>query len=69
MSLREYDPETFYTPVFKLEKGQQFKLSNGKEFIKLKKRRTRIECKEIISGKIYLFSAHAEVIPSSSLAF
>jgi hypothetical protein len=63
MALRKYDPPSLKIPVFELEPGQYFSLDNGRVFTKLKKRRTRIECKEIKTGRIYLFSPHAEVLP------
>ena len=63
MALRKYDPPSLKTPVFELESGQHFSLENGRVFTKLKRRRTRIECKEIKTGRIYLFSPHAEVLP------
>ncbi|HAS18453.1 MAG TPA: sprT domain-containing protein [Flavobacteriaceae bacterium] len=63
MALRAYDPETEHTPIFELKEGQEFQLENGRAFVKLKKRRTRFECRELHSGKIYLFSPHAEVVP------
>ena len=34
---------------------------NGKHFVKLNKRRTRYECQETTSGKIYLVHALAKV--------
>lgn len=64
MALRKYDLPTVKTPVFELESGQHFSLDNGRVFTKLKKRRTRIECKELKTGRIYLFSPHAEVLLS-----
>ena len=63
MALREYDPSNSKTPVFELEEGQQFELDNGKVFVKSTRRRKRFECKELDSGRIYLFSPNAEVIP------
>ena len=54
--------------IFELKDGQQFELENGRKFLKIKKRRTRFECKELDSGKIYLFSPHAEVVPAAPSA-
>ena len=66
MALKKYDPPSKTTPLFELADGQEFQLENGREFVKIKKRRTRFECEERVSGRVYLFSPHAEVIPSSS---
>lgn len=63
MALKKYDSPTLTSPVIELNEGQQFKLENGRVFEKLKKRKTRFECKEIKSGRIYLFSPQAEVFP------
>ena len=67
MALKKYDPPTSSLPIFELTDGQIFQLENGRKFIKLKKRRTRFECQELDSGRIYLFSAHAEVVPEPPL--
>ena len=63
MALKKHDPPSSTYPIFELKDGQQFELENGRKFVKIKKRRTRFECKELDSGKIYLFSPHAEVVP------
>lgn len=65
MALKKFDPPSFTTPLFELADGQQFELENGRAFIKIKKHRTRFECKELRTGKGYLFSPHAEVLPVS----
>jgi SprT protein len=65
MALKKFDPPSLTTPLFELADGQQFELENGRAFIKIKKRRTRFECKELHTGKGYLFSPHAEVLPVS----
>ena len=65
MALKKFDPPSLTTPLFELADGQQFELENGRAFIKIKKRRTRFECKELRTGKGYLFSPHAEVLPVS----
>jgi hypothetical protein len=67
MALRKYDAKTEKVVLYELEDGQLFYLDNGRAFIKMKKRRTRLECKEVESGRLYLFSPHAEVsIPHST---
>lgn len=65
MALKKFDPPSLTTPLFELADGQQFELENGRAFIKIKKHRTRFECKELRTGKGYLFSPHAEVLPVS----
>jgi hypothetical protein len=68
MALKKHDPPSSTYPIFELKDGQQFELENGRKFLKIKKRRTRFECKELDSGKIYLFSPHAEVVPAAPSA-
>lgn len=63
MALKTYDEEKGQTYVFEIQEGNVFSIPNGRRFVKIKKRRTRIECKEINTGRIYLFSPHAEVLP------
>ena len=62
MALKTFDENKFQTFIHQIENGAMFKIYNGKKFIKIKKRRTRFECKEVLTGKIYVFSPHAEVI-------
>ena len=62
MALKKHDPPSSTCPIFELKDGQQFELENGRKFVKIKKRRTRFECRELGSGRIYLFSPHAEVV-------
>ena len=62
MALKGYDENCERTYIFEIEDGLIFSISNGRRFEKIKKRRKRIECREIETGKIYLFSPHAEVI-------
>jgi hypothetical protein len=54
----EGDPKTF---VFELPLGQRFKIYNGRTFKRSKKRRKRIECIELKTGKVYLFNPNVEV--------
>ena len=70
MALKKYDPPSLTTPIYELLNGQEFRLENGRTFVKIRKRRTRFECKELKNGRFYLFSPHAEVVPicSSSLS-
>ena len=62
MALKTFDENKFQTFIYQIENGAMFQIYNGKKFIKIKKRRTRFECKEVQTGKIYVFSPHAEVI-------
>ena len=62
MALKTFDENKFQTFIYQIENGVMFQIYNGKKFIKIKKRRTRFECKEVLTGKIYVFSPHAEVI-------
>ena len=62
MALKGYDENCERTYIFEIKDGFIFSISNGRRFEKIKKRRKRIECREIETGKIYLFSPHAEVI-------
>jgi SprT protein len=41
--------------------NQRFSIANGNEYIVLEKRRTRFRCKEIKTGKMYLFPSIYEV--------
>jgi SprT protein len=60
--LRNYDPGA-KTLIFveELREGDLFSLENGQIFQKGKKIRKRYQCKEISTGKIYLFSPVHEV--------
>jgi hypothetical protein len=69
MALKKYDSPTLTVPIIEINNGQQFKIENGRVFEKLKKRRTRFECKELKSGRIYLFSPQVEVFPVSAPLF
>jgi|TARA_B110000285_G_scaffold217469_1_gene265869 SprT protein len=63
MALKTFDEKKSQTFIYQIENGALFQIYNGKKFIKIKKRRTRFECKEVHTGRIYLFSPHAEVFP------
>jgi len=60
-ALKQFDANTNKTFIFEIPLQSTFKIYNGKVFRKLKKRRTRFECVEFSTGKIYLFNANAEV--------
>ena len=59
--LKQFDANTDKTFIFEIPLQSTFKIYNGRIFKKLKKRRTRYECVEVSTGKIYLFNANAEV--------
>ncbi len=61
LALKQLDETNDKTFVFEVEKGQDFKLYNGRVFKKGERRRTRFECVEVSSGKLYLFNPNAEV--------
>lgn len=60
-ALKQFDANTDKTFIFEIPLQSTFKIYNGRIFKKLKKRRTRYECVEVSTGKIYLFNANAEV--------
>ena len=59
-ALKKFDKEILPF-VGDLQVGEKFKTENGKIFQRGKKIRTRIECVEISTNKIYLFNPIAEV--------
>ncbi len=61
LALKQYDPPSDKIPIFEVPFGTKFKLYNGREFIRGKKRVKRYECKETTTGRIYLFNPNAEV--------
>tara|TARA_Y200000002_G_scaffold41553_1_gene30209 strand:- start:1626 stop:2282 length:657 start_codon:yes stop_codon:yes gene_type:complete len=64
MALRQYDKKENGSLILEIEKGQIFRIKDGRKFIKLKKRRKLYECRDMNSNRIFLFSPLAEVIPS-----
>ena len=60
-ALKQYDAVTNKHLVVDLKLGQHFKLYNGRIFERGTQRRKRITCKELPSGKLYLFNPLAEV--------
>jgi hypothetical protein len=60
-ALRQYDAPNDKTFIFELPLHSTFELYNGRVFKKGTKRRTRYECIEINSGRLYLFNPNAEV--------
>lgn len=66
MSLKKYDADSFKIYVFELDHGTLFSIYNGRQFLRGKKRVKRYECKEVKTGRIYLFSPYAEVTKINS---
>jgi len=52
--LHNYDSDAEWTLVDDIGINGRFKLKNGMEFTKLLKKRTRYQCREDKSGRIYL---------------
>lgn len=61
VALKKYDSENDKTYVFELPTGGLFRIYNGKVFKKGERLRKRYECKEVSSGRIYLFQPNAQV--------
>ena len=61
LALKQFDETNGLHYVFEVPLGKEFKLYNGKIFKKGTKRVKRIECKEIKTGRTYLFNPNAEV--------
>lgn len=62
MALNKFDPVNEKNYIFELERGEVFEIHNGQRFIRGKKRVKRYECREVDTGRMYLFSPHAQVI-------
>ena len=61
LKLKQYDAPNGKTFIFEVPEGATFRLYNGKMFRKGPKRRTRFECTELSSGRLYVFNPNAEV--------
>ena len=61
LKLKQYNPPNGKTFIFEVPEGSTFRLYNGKVFRKGPKRRTRFECTELASGRLYVFNPNAEV--------
>ena len=61
LKLKQYDAPNGKTFIFEVPEGATFRLYNGKRFRKGSKRRTRFECTELASGRLYVFNPNAEV--------
>lgn len=61
IALKKYDPDNGRNFIYELPIGTIFRIYNGKTFQKGQKRIKRYECKELSTGKIYIFQPNAEV--------
>ena len=61
LALKLYDPPNNKNYIFEIPLGGSFRLYNGKIFVRGNKRVKRYECKEMVTGRIYLFNPNAEV--------
>ena len=62
LALKTYDPgDSSQAVLQEIPFGTQFRASNGQVFLKGNKRVKRYECKELGTGRVYLFQPHAEV--------
>ncbi|MBC2846529.1 SprT-like domain-containing protein [Winogradskyella flava] len=61
LALKRFDEPNDKTYVFEVPLGHNFMLYNGRVFKKGDKRRKRIECIEVKTGRLYLFNPNAEV--------
>lgn len=61
LKLKQYDAPNEKTFIFEVPEGSTFQLYNRKLFRKGPKRRTRFECTELSSGRLYIFNPNVEV--------
>ncbi len=61
LALKQFDDPNNKTYIFEVPHGSNFKLYNGRIFTMGKKRTKRFECKEVKTGRMYLFNPNAEV--------
>tara|TARA_B100000029_G_C17505299_1_gene934229 strand:- start:269 stop:862 length:594 start_codon:yes stop_codon:yes gene_type:complete len=61
LALRSFDTNKEKKYIYEIDKGCSFKIYNGRVFLLEEKLRKRYKCKEIASGKTYLFSPNAEI--------
>jgi len=61
IALKQYDVRTNKYYIFELESGSLFSLDDGRVFKKGKKLRKRYLCKEIATGREYVFQPNAQV--------
>ncbi len=61
IALKAFDRQTNKSYIFEVPTGAHFCTNNGKVFIKGQKLRKRYKCKELSTGRIYVFQPNAEV--------
>lgn len=61
VALKAYDKPSDKSYIFEIPRGTHFSLPNGSVFVKGEKLRKRYKCKEISTGKIYVFQPNAQV--------
>lgn len=61
IALKTYDQPNDKSYIFEIPKGAQFCLPNGKIFIKEEKLRKRYKCRELSTGRLYVFQPNAQV--------
>ena len=61
LALKEFDEKSDKNYIFEVPYGAVFRIHNGRVFKKGAQRIKRFECREISTGKIYLFNPNAEV--------
>ena len=61
LALKQFNKPNDKTFIFEVPCGSVFKLYNGRIFEKGQKRIKRFECKELKTGRLYLFNPNAEV--------
>lgn len=61
IALKSFDKPSNKSYIFEIPRGTHFCLPNGRIFVKGEKLRKRYKCKEISSGKVYVFQPNAEV--------
>lgn len=61
LALKQFDEPNDKNYIFEIPYGSTFRLYNGKVFVRGNKRVKRYECKELATGRVYLFNPNAEV--------
>ena len=61
LKLKQFDQPNGKTFIFEVPEGTVFKLYNGKLFRKGPKLRTRYQCTNLATGRLYVFNPNAEV--------
>ena len=65
LAFREYDEkEENYVVLTEIEEDAMFNTRNGRTFIKGPRLRKRFKCKELKTGRLYLFNPISEVFPA-----